>query len=130
MGAFSLLYRSRIHRLAVATMTTPRASSDSQILQWSDIDKYKFFSYGTVLYSALTIALHPMTVLKTRQQVLNHTTTIQKDSLLHQNTMKSTFLELQKSSGLRGLFRGAGVVVALAIPARVLYIFTSGNDSI
>lgn len=101
-------------------MTTTTA--DSQILQWSDIDKYKFFGYGTALYSGLTIALHPMTVLKTRQQVLNSTTA--KDKLLHQHTLKSTFQELMASSGMRGLFRGAGIVVSLAIPARVLYIST------
>jgi hypothetical protein len=98
--------------------TTP---SDSQILKWSDIDKYKFFGYGTGLYSGLTIVLHPMTVLKTRQQVLNATA---KDSLLHQHSLKSTFSELLASSGVRGLLRGAGVVVSLAIPARILYITT------
>lgn len=74
------------------------------------------------MYSALTIALHPMTVLKTRQQVLNSTSA--KDSLLHQQTMRSTFRTLMESSGVRGLFRGAGVVVTLAIPARVVYIST------
>lgn len=100
-------------------MTATKASSDSHILQWSDIDKYKFFGYGTFLYSALTITLHPMTVLKTRQQV--RSSAVPKNSLLHQPTLKSTFRELQKS---RGLFRGAGVVVSLAIPARVIYIFT------
>ena len=97
-------------------------SSDSQILRWSDIDKFKFFGFGTGMYSALTVLLHPMTVLKTRQQVLNSTSA--KDALLHQQTMKSTYQTLMESSGIRGLFRGAGVVVSLAIPARVVYIFT------
>jgi len=100
-------------------MTT---TSDSQILRWSDIDKIKFFGFGTGMYSALTVALHPMTVLKTRQQVLNGTTA--KDTLLHQQNLRSTYRELMASSGVRGLFRGAGVVVSLAIPARVVYIST------
>ena len=94
-------------------------SKDSRILRWSEIDKVHFFGVGTVMYSALTIALHPMTVLKTRQQVLNTTA---KDSLLHQHTLRSTYHDLISQSGVRGLFRGAGVVVSLAIPARVVYI--------
>lgn len=98
------------------------AASDSQLLQWSDIDKYKFFGYGTGLYSGLTIALQPIQVLRTRQIVLNSKTA--KDALLHQHTIKSIFHELMASSGVRGLFRGAGVVVTLAIPARVVYIST------
>ena len=97
------------------TMTT----AETQILRWSDIDKVKFFGFGTGMYSALTLALHPMTVLKTRQQVLN---TSAKDSLLHQHTIRTIFHDLVASSGVRGLFRGAGVVVSLAIPARVVYI--------
>jgi solute carrier family 25 protein 44 len=91
----------------------------SQTLCWSDIDKVRFFGIGTVWYSALTIALHPMTVLKTRQQVLNTTA---KDSLLHQHTLRSTYHDLVSKAGVRGLFRGAGIIVSLAIPARVVYI--------
>lgn len=108
-------------------MATTTASNDASqqttILRWSDIDKYKFFSFGTVLYSALTITLHPMTVLKTRQQILNSSAK-QGDCLLHQHTLRSTFSDLMASSGARGLFRGAGVVVSLAVSARVLYIST------
>ena len=95
------------------------AEKDSQILRWSEIDKVRFFGVGTGMYSALTIGLHPMTVLKTRQQVLNTTA---KDALLHQHTLRSTFHDIMASSGVRGFFRGAGVVVSLAIPARVVYI--------
>jgi Mitochondrial carrier protein len=99
--------------------TSRMTSKDSQILRWSEIDKVHFFGVGTVMYSALTIALHPTTVLKTRQQVLNTTA---KDSLLHQHTLRSTYHDLISQSGVRGLFRGAGVVVSLAIPARVVYV--------
>lgn len=94
-------------------------SKDSQILRWSEIDKVHFFGVGTVMYTALSLALHPMTVLKTRQQVLNTTA---KDSLLHQHTLRSTYHDLISQSGVQRLFRGAGVMVLLAIPARVVYI--------
>ena len=101
-------------------LTIRMMSKNSQaILPWSEIDKVHFFGVGTVMYSVLTIALHPMTVLKTLQQVLNTTA---KDSLLHQHTLRSTYHDLISQSGVRGLFRSAGVVLSLAIPARVVYI--------
>ena len=61
-----------------------------------------------------------MTVLKTRQQILN--TGSKKDALLHQTSLKATFQDTISQSGYRGLFRGGGIVVSMAVPARVLYI--------
>lgn len=119
---FTSQWRSSALLSFSVTMASTTKEPNSQILTWSEIDKFKFFGFGTGLYSALTLALHPMTVLKTRQQVLNNSTG--KDSLAHQHTIRSTFKDLMASSGVRGLFRGAGVVVSLAIPARVLYITT------
>jgi solute carrier family 25 protein 44 len=93
------------------------------VLQWNEIDKVKFFSVGTLLYSALTIGLHPISVLKIRQQVLNSSKE-SLDHLKHQQSLKDVFRNVVNTSGTRGLFRGAGIVVSLAIPARVVYITT------
>jgi solute carrier family 25, member 44 len=100
---------------------TSTTTTTSQLVKWSEIDKFKFYSVGTVAYSALTLALHPMTVLKTRQQVLSSST---GPTRLHQSSLKSTYMSVMETSGVRGLFRGAGIVVALAVPARMVYITT------
>ena len=71
-------------------------------VRFEDVDKVKFYGYGTFLYSALTVAIHPVTVVKIRRQ-----------SSLIGNL--ATF---------RDAFRGLGVVLSLAVPARVLYITT------
>ena len=42
---------------------------------WSDIDKSRLYGIGTVMYSALTVALHPLTVTKIRRQVVGHSST-------------------------------------------------------
>ncbi|KAL9180073.1 hypothetical protein ACHAXT_008043 [Thalassiosira profunda] len=84
--------------------------------QWSDIDKTRLYSIGTVMYSALTVALHPLTVAKIRRQVL-------------QNNGKSSAAAPSTSSGsmwsnIGQYYRGLGIVVSLAIPARIIYIST------
>jgi solute carrier family 25 protein 44 len=76
-------------------------------LDWNEIDKTRFFGLGTLWYSGLTVTLHPLTVLKTRQQVLRD----------------ATVSSLYQEHGLRGLYRGVGTVVCLSVPARVLYLF-------
>lgn len=63
-----------------------------------------------------------MTVVKIRQQVLNSSSPASAFKQQHQTTFRSTLTDLMHSSGTRGLFRGVGIVVALAIPARMLYI--------
>ena len=73
---------------------------------WSDIDKSRLYGIGTVMYSALTVALHPLTVTKIRRQVMNSSTT------------------LESGSFFQTYYRGLSVVVSLAIPARIIYIST------
>ncbi len=76
---------------------------------WSDIDKSRLYGIGTVMYSALTVALHPLTVTKIRRQVMT-------------NNNSSTTLE--SGSFFQTYYRGLSVVVSLAIPARIIYIST------
>jgi solute carrier family 25 protein 44 len=36
---------------------------------WNNIDKYKFFVTGAGMFSGVTCALYPLSVIKTRQMV-------------------------------------------------------------
>eukprot|EP00584_Thalassiosira_punctigera_P012903 CAMPEP_0172553436 /NCGR_PEP_ID=MMETSP1067-20121228/50899_1 /TAXON_ID=265564 ORGANISM="Thalassiosira punctigera, Strain Tpunct2005C2" /NCGR_SAMPLE_ID=MMETSP1067 /ASSEMBLY_ACC=CAM_ASM_000444 /LENGTH=338 /DNA_ID=CAMNT_0013341627 /DNA_START=76 /DNA_END=1092 /DNA_ORIENTATION=+ len=76
--------------------------------RWSDIDKTRLYSIGTVMYSALTVALHPLTVAKIRRQAQTAP-----------SNSSGTFL-----NSIGQYYRGLGVVVSLAIPARIIYIST------
>lgn len=80
----------------------------------ADIDKSRLYSYGTVMYSALTVALHPLTVTKIRRQVTTASATSGTT-----NSSGSTFF-----SNISQYYRGLGVVVSFAIPARIIYIST------
>lgn len=75
---------------------------------WSDIDKTRLYGIGSVMYSALTVALHPLTVIKIRRQVLT-------------NNNQTNF---NSGSFFQNYYRGLSVVVSLAIPARIIYIST------
>lgn len=121
-------------------VTAARSKTNNQHeIKWSDLDKFKFFGFGTVLYSALTLVLHPITVLKTRRQVLNNASffplqptpsVIQQQS----SSAKSSIREATSSSlfQVRSLYRGVGVILSLAVPARVIYLFVleSSRDKI
>jgi len=81
---------------------------------WSDIDKVRFYGIGTIVYSSLTILLHPISVIKTRQQVLRNEGSISANI--------SYFGSLSLSERVRNLYRGLGIVLSVAIPARVFYL--------
>ncbi|KAL7533726.1 hypothetical protein ACHAXR_006326 [Thalassiosira sp. AJA248-18] len=84
--------------------------------QWSDIDKSRLYSIGTVMYSALTVVLHPLTVAKIRRQVLKNNG--QSPSINPPNS-SAAFL-----NNVSQYYRGLGVVVSMAMPARIIYIST------
>ena len=75
---------------------------------WSDIDKTRLYGIGSVMYSALTVALHPLTVTKIRRQVMT----------------SSNQTNFNSGSFFQNYYRGLGIVVSLAIPARIIYIST------
>ena len=68
------------------------------------------------MYSVLTVALHPLTVAKIRRQVLKNG---QIASASTSSTSSSSFL-----NNISQYYRGLGVVVSMAIPARIIYITT------
>ena len=62
------------------------------------------------MYSALTVALHPLTVSKIRKQVQAPTASAANNSSFFNN--------------IGQYYRGLGVVLTLAIPSRIIYIST------
>ena len=62
------------------------------------------------MYSALTVALHPLTVSKIRKQVQAPTASAASNSSFFNN--------------IGQYYRGLGVVLTLAIPSRIIYIST------
>mmetsp|Transcript_17821 Transcript_17821/g.29185 ORF Transcript_17821/g.29185 Transcript_17821/m.29185 type:complete len:266 (+) Transcript_17821:71-868(+) len=97
MSSLSSQNQQRAHDTARSNETT-----------WSDIDKSRLYGIGSIMYSALTVALHPLTVAKIRRQVTT-------------NNNQTTF---NSGSFFQNYFRGLSVVVSLAIPARIIYIST------
>ena len=107
-------------------------------IDFSEVDKVRFFTVGTVLYSGLTFLLHPVSVIKTRQQVLEQPVVARALSTsegnvhpAHQLRLRTVIADALQSaspstglSSIRGLYRGLGVVLTLAVPARVVYITT------
>lgn len=131
--------------------SSPQSSSamrNSSEIKWSDIDQVRFFTVGTFLYTGITICLHPVGVIKTRLQVLNKEavsvgvngtanqvsgavspSSLQQHQHLKSPTVTSIVRNMLKSnvtvqSRIKGFYRGMGIVLALAIPTRVIYIST------
>ena len=71
-------------------------------------------SLGTVMYSALTVVLHPLTVAKIQRQVAR-----KGQPAGSSPPSTGAFFD-----NIRQYYRGLGVVVCFAIPARIIYIST------
>jgi len=84
------------------------------------------------MYSALTVILHPLTVAKIRRQILIHgptssssTTPTASSAPIHSSPAATTIISTSPITNyIRHYFRGLGVVVSLAIPARIICIST------
>ncbi|KAJ4877624.1 Mitochondrial substrate carrier family protein [Raphanus sativus] len=92
------------------------SSSSSQVhmpkdIDWQMLDKQRFFFLGAALFSGVSTALHPILVLKTRQQV--SPTRV---------SCASISLAIARLEGLRGFYRGFGTSLLGTIPARALYM--------
>lgn len=83
----------------------------------SRLDKKKFFVHGAGIFSALTGALFPLTVVKTRMMALDGAPTGLSGAVI-------TAREVVRHDGFRGLYKGFGTVLFGAIPARILYLGT------
>ena len=81
-------------------------------VDWEQLDKRKFLQNGVVLFTSVTTALYPLTVIKTRQQA----------DRLPSDGMLSAVRKLARAEGLRGLYRGYSTVVVGTLPIRGLYL--------
>ncbi|XP_057436148.1 uncharacterized protein LOC130728640 [Lotus japonicus] len=85
-------------------------------INWDKLDKTKFYVVGAGLFTGVTVALYPVSVVKTRLQVA-------KKGAVERNAF-SVAKGLLKTDGIPGLYRGFGTVITGAIPARVIFLTT------
>lgn len=83
-------------------------------INWDKLDKTKFFVVGAGLFTGVTVALYPVSVVKTRLQVAT------KDAV--ERSAYSVAKGLLKSDGIPGLYKGFGTVIGGAIPARIIFL--------
>ncbi|XP_051115073.1 uncharacterized protein LOC127240425 [Andrographis paniculata] len=93
---------------------THRQSFGQTEINWDKLDKTKFYIVGAGIFSGVTVALFPITVVKTRLQVASHNTS--------ERGVFSVARGILKTDGIRGFYRGFGTVVTGAIPTRALYL--------
>ncbi|XP_072951341.1 uncharacterized protein [Typha angustifolia] len=73
-------------------------------INWDKLDKTKMYVVGAGLFSSITVALYPVSVIKTRMQVAT------KDAV--QKNAFAAFRNILKVDGIPGLYRGFGTVIA------------------
>lgn len=81
---------------------------------WCRLDKTKFYVVGAGIFTGVTVALYPVSVVKTRLQVAT------KDTA--ERNAFSVIRGILKTDGIPGLYRGFGTVITGAIPARVIFL--------
>ncbi|PRW59482.1 solute carrier family 25 member 44 [Chlorella sorokiniana] len=90
---------------------------DKTAIDWSRLDKKKFFVVGAGLFSGLTTMLYPLSVIKTRQMALEGS----------QSGLRGAYLTARgvvAHDGVRGLYKGFGTVIGGMFPARMVYLST------
>ncbi|KAL4581959.1 hypothetical protein LXL04_006493 [Taraxacum kok-saghyz] len=83
-------------------------------INWDKLDKTKFYVVGAGIFTGLTVALYPISVVKTRMQVAT------KDSV--EKSAFAVIRGLLKTEGVPGLYRGFGTVITGAVPARIIFL--------
>ncbi|KAH8483636.1 hypothetical protein H0E87_028154 [Populus deltoides] len=83
-------------------------------INWDKLDKTKFYVVGAGIFTGVTVALYPMSVIKTRLQVAT------KDTV--EKSASSVIRGILKTDGIPGLYRGFGTVVTGAIPTRIIFL--------
>uniref|UniRef100_A0A3Q2Q264 Solute carrier family 25 member 44 n=1 Tax=Fundulus heteroclitus TaxID=8078 RepID=A0A3Q2Q264_FUNHE len=69
-----------------------------QIIEWEDLDKRKFYSFGIFMTMTIRATVYPATLIRTRLQV-------QKGKSLYSGTFDA-FFKILRAEGVRGLYRG------------------------
>ncbi|CAI8591940.1 unnamed protein product [Vicia faba] len=83
-------------------------------INWDKLDKTKFYVVGAGLFTGVTVALYPVSVVKTRLQVATKGA-VEKNAF-------SVAKGLLKTDGIPGLYKGFGTVITGAIPARIIFM--------
>lgn len=96
-----------------ASSSRPQSLGQTEI-NWDKLDKTKFYVVGAGLFTGVTVALYPVSVVKTRLQVAS------KD--VAEKNAFSVVRGILKTDGIPGLYRGFGTVITGAIPARILFL--------
>uniref|UniRef100_A0A7N8XA45 Solute carrier family 25 member 44b n=2 Tax=Mastacembelus armatus TaxID=205130 RepID=A0A7N8XA45_9TELE len=69
-----------------------------QIIEWEDLDKRKFYSFGVFMTMTIRATIYPATLIRTRLQV-------QRGKSLYSGTFDA-FFKILRNEGIRGLYRG------------------------
>uniref|UniRef100_A0A8C6T502 Solute carrier family 25 member 44b n=1 Tax=Neogobius melanostomus TaxID=47308 RepID=A0A8C6T502_9GOBI len=69
-----------------------------QIIEWEDLDKRKFYSFGVFMTMTIRAAVYPAMLIRTRLQV-------QRGRSMYSGTVDA-FVKILRSEGVRGLYRG------------------------
>eukprot|EP00887_Chlorella_sp_A99_P006629 scaffold3.g6629.t1 len=93
---------------------------DRRHIDWESLDKTKFFAVGVGLFSSITVALYPLSVVKTRMMALDGA----GDMGMGLRGAYRTAQTVVQHDGLRGLWKGFGTVVGGMIPARMIYLYS------
>ena len=105
--------------------TSSSSSSSGRLpkeIDWTRLNKTKFFLNGIGAFSLATLALYPLSVVKTRQML---------EGTRVQTPIKEVVKNCVRERGFVGLYAGFGTVVFGAIPLRMVYLstleYTKGN---
>ncbi|XP_078666721.1 solute carrier family 25 member 44-like [Branchiostoma floridae x Branchiostoma belcheri] len=98
-------------------METMSADPTNQIriIEWNDMDKRKFYSFGLFLSMTIRVTVYPTTLIKTRLQ-------IQRGTSLYNGTFDA-FMKITRQEGARGLYKGF-LVNSLYLISGQMYITT------
>uniref|UniRef100_A0A8C6NS67 Solute carrier family 25 member 44b n=1 Tax=Nothobranchius furzeri TaxID=105023 RepID=A0A8C6NS67_NOTFU len=69
-----------------------------QIIEWEDLDKRKFYSFGIFMTMTIRATVYPATLIRTRLQV-------QRGKSFYSGTFDA-FFKILRAEGVRGLYRG------------------------
>ncbi|KAA8547890.1 hypothetical protein F0562_004319 [Nyssa sinensis] len=83
-------------------------------IDWAKLDKTKFYVVGAGLFTGVTVALYPVSLVKTRLQVASQ-------DVAERNAF-SVIRGILRTDGIPGLYRGFGTVITGAIPARIIFL--------
>ena len=86
-----------------------------QIIEWEDLDKRKFYSFGVFMTMSIRATVYPATLIRTLLQV-------QRGTSLYTGTFDA-FFKILRAEGVRGLYRGF-MVNTLTLISGQAYITT------